>query len=96
MDPRHLQHLVVQHLTRVPAVWLFGCLASCLAAWLPGWLAPGWLTGCLAAWLSAWLARSLAGWLVGWLALGIVNISLVFLAYLNMCTQNCYKTIGFY
>ena len=32
MDPRHLQHLVMQHLTRVPAVWLFGCLASCLAS----------------------------------------------------------------
>ena len=72
MDPRHLQHLVVQHLTRVPAVWLFGCLASCLAAWQAGpWLAAGWLVG--------WLARSLAGWLVGWLALGILNISLVFL-----------------
>ena len=88
MDPRHLQHLVVQHLTRVPAVWLFGCLASCLA----GWLAPGWLPGCLAI----WLVGSLAGWLVGWLAFGIVNISFVFLAYLNMCTQNCCKTIGFY
>ena len=97
MDPRHLQHLVVQHLTRVPAVWLFGCLASCLAAWLPGWLAPGWLlVGWLATWLVGSLAGWLAGWLVGWLALGIVNISLVFLAYLNMCTQNCCKINSFY
>ena len=58
MDPRHLQHLVVQNLTRVPAVWLFGCLASCLAAWLPG---------CLAAWLLAccWLPNCLAAWLPG-------------------------------
>ena len=71
MDPCHLQHLVVQHLTRVPAVWLFGCVASCLAAWLPGCLAPGWLlAGWLATWLpgylAGWLARWLAGWLVGW------------------------------
>ena len=70
------------------------------AGWLPDWLAgclAAWLAGCLAAcWLACWLAGWLAGWLVGWLALGIVNISLVFLAYLNMCTQNCCKTIGFY
>ena len=48
---------------------------------LDGWLSAL-LAGCLVA---GWLP----GWLVGWLALGIVDISLVFLAYLSMCTQNC-------
>ena len=61
---------------------------------LAGWLTR--LARCLATWLVGSLAGWLAGWLVGWLALGIVNISLVFLAYLNMCTQNYCKTIGFY
>ena len=80
---------------------LSGCLAAWLAAWLPGCLAGWLLAGCwLAGWLhgclATWLVGSLAGWLAGWLALGIVNISLVFLAYLNMCTQNYCKTIGFY
>jgi len=37
-------------------------------------------TGCLAAWLP--------GWLAGWLALGIVDISLVFLAYFHTRQQN--------